>query len=885
MKQIHFLKFLQWTASMAITAILLPTITVAQEEKEGEIMEELVITGSRIIREDLEGASPVTVFDRQAIELTGSNSINEIMKNLPAISGNLLTVATTNGGGEGTTNLTLRGLPATATLVLINGRRLAPDADSGETPDISMIPIAAIDRIEVLKDGASAIYGSDAIAGVVNFITRTDYDGLSLDAGYGQATEGDFTNKEASITYGKTFAEGNILVGASYADNDPIPSRDRDISAVTQTPSSAPPWGNFNVDGLGQVTLGNGSTITNPTAGDFRAFDASIDTYNYSQVTDAVMSQERKSVWASGAYNFNEDVEMFFDSSFAQTDGGYNSAPTPVFTSFEFPPLTISALNPFNPFGVDITDGRRRFLELGPRVTNFSYENFRFLAGLRGEFKNNWRWEFAWNYNESDGLQNNENIVNKTRTQLALGDPADCAAVAAQGCTPLNIFGSGLAGAITPEMARWISEETNEASSTRLESFHFDLTGDLFELGSHMVGAAVGVEYREEEIEFNPDGTTAAFQSIGNTNFGPTAGDRNVKEVYGEILLPIVDNVDVELAVRYSDYSDFGSTTNPKAGFKFRPVEQLLLRATYSEGFRAPSLRELFQGAQENFGFFNDPCADASNVGVLPGCAVQSDPALIQFLAQEGGNPNLEAEESESVTIGLVWTPINNLSFSLDYFNVDTQNAIDTNAQFVIDQNALGTAGFSDRVTRNVNGDIVLIDALALNLAAREVTGYDFAVDYGLDSNVGSWRFRLQATWIDEYLNQADSTSDFVDVKGVFVDDASDGTGSIPELKGNFNVTWLYENWSASWTTFYIDELEEQQFLGGDVVHTIEDWWTHDVQVNYLLNDFNTTLTLGVHNLLDNPAPRATTGFNDNIDARTHNLIGAYWYFKAGLKF
>ncbi|WIO74181.1 TonB-dependent receptor [Porticoccaceae bacterium LTM1] len=871
---------------VACTPILFSPAAFSADE-EDQVLEEVVITGSRIIRKDLEGASPVTILDRQTIELSGTNNVNEILKTLPAISGNMLTLATTNGGGEGTTNVTMRGLPATATLVLINGRRLAPDADSGETPDISMIPVSAIERIEVLKDGASAIYGSDAIAGVINFITRTDYDGLSINVGYGEASEGDFANKEASITFGKTFDEGHILVGVSYADNDPVKSRDRDISAVTQTPSSAPPWGNFfveSVDPDNLLTLGNGSMITNPTAADFRPFGDG-DAYNYSVITDAVMSQERTSVWASGSYKITDEIDLFFDSSFSQTEGGYDSAPTPVFTTFEFPSLTISALNPYNPWGVDITDGRRRFLELGPRTTNFEYDNFRFITGLRGEFDNSWRWEMAWNFNTADGLQNNTNIVNKTRLQLALGDPANCTAVASQGCVPLNIFGSGLAGAITPEMQRWILEETNESSGTELQSWHADFSGDLFELGAGTVGSAFGIEYREEDIEFNPDGTTAAFQSIGNTNYGPTSGDRSVKEVYAEFLVPLMENVDLELATRYSDYSDFGSTTNPKIGFKFRPLDSLLLRATYSEGFRAPSLRELYQGAQENFGFFTDPCADAANVGVLPGCTVQSDPSLIQFLAQEGGNTSLKAEESESITAGFVWTPVDNLNFSFDYFNVKTDNAIDTNAQFVIDQNALGTSGFVDRVLRTGTGNIQLVDAVALNLASREVTGFDFAVDYSIDTDSGSWKFKWEGTWIDEYLNQADSSSDFVDVAGVFVDDAAAGTGSIPELKYTLNALWTYENWTVSWTTNYVDELEEQEFLGGDVVHVIEDWWTHDVQVNYEMTDYNTTITLGADNILDNQAPRATTGFNDNIDARTHNLIGSYFYLKASIKY
>lgn len=846
-------------------------------------IEEVVVTGSRIARKDLTAASPVTVIDREALDITSAVNVTEVLKNLPAVSGNMLTRSTTNGGGEGASNVTLRGLPATATLVLINGRRLATDADSGETIDINMIPISSIERIEVLKDGASAIYGSDAIAGVINVITRRNFEGLEAQLGYGEAAEGDIPTKDASLTYGKPFDKGSILVGVNWSDSEALPSRNRDVSFPTQTPSSAPPWGLW-VTSTGDYTLGPGNPVTLPTLADMREFGEDEDYYNYAEVTDAIMAQERKSIWGSGDYAFSDSLRAFFESSWAETQSAYLSAPTPLFTQFEYPTLTVSALNPYNPFGEDLFDARRRLLELGPRKTASTFRNFRFVTGLEGDINENWSWDLVWNYGDTEGTQNNNRIINKTRTQLALGDPALCAAVASQGCVPLNIFGNGEFGAITPEMADWVMDETNENSSTQLQQYQFNVTGSFLELPGGPLGIAAGVEYREEEISFRPDGTTQAFQSIGNTNYKATAGDRDVKEFYMEFLFPVLDRLDIEMAARYSDYSDFGDTTNPKLGVKWRPLANLTLRGTYTEGFRAPSLRELYQGAQENFGFFTDPCADPGNVGVLPGCTQQSDPALFQFLAQEGGNVDLDPEKSESWTAGLVWSPLDNLNFTLDYYNIKTDQAIKTSAQFVIDQNAQGTPGFEDRVLRNVNGDIVVVEALALNLAARETSGWDIAADWAIDSGFGVWTLGLNFNYVDEYKTQADSTAPFVDVVGVFVDDAADGEGSIPEWKGYFNVNWVLGNWMANWRVNYVSELDEQEFIGGDTVNTMDEWITHDVQASYSLDAWNTLITVGVDNLFDKEPPTAETGFNDNMDARTHSLIGAYWYTRLTLR-
>jgi iron complex outermembrane receptor protein len=839
------------------------------EKADSKKTEVIAVTGTRIKRVDMNVAAPLTILGKEEIQATGKQTVTDIVKALPAAIGNSVTTTTTNGGGNGSGNIALRGLDSSSTLVLLNGRRLPLDA-GGSSPDLNSIPVAAIERIEVLQDGASAIYGSDAIAGVINIITRKDWDGLDFNVYVGQASRGDLQTKSIDITYGATNDRGGLLLGANVYSQGNVASRDRDVSKQALGPSSATP--------NGHVITGDDNLISNdtwanpnaPTTGDFRPY-TSADRYNFSSITDAIMSQDRKSIFLGGDYELTKGLKGFIETHFTNTQSRYNSAPTPLFLSNETGDLTVAANNPYNPFNVELTDVRKRFLQFGPRESDADANTFRSIIGVQGNITEKWNWDVAYNHGESKTRSTTKNLVNKTNLQLGIGDPANCTALSKLGCVPVNILGPD--GSLTDEMINWLRINATDFTTTELDSVTVNFAGDLLETSLGTIGLAFGVEGRTEEYTSRSDPNSEQYNTIGSTNAKSTSGDRDVKEAYVELTLPLTQLAEINLAARHSDYSDFGTTTNPKVGVKIRPVDGLTLRGSYSTGFRAPSLVELFQGQQENFATLSDPCQTPGN------CDVQSDEDINQFLALQGGNPDLDPEKSKSFTYGIAYS-FENFNAKADYFNIETKNAIDTNPQFVVDQfrnNGL----FSDKVQVDANNNITRIEAIALNLASRKVEGVDLAFDYALRGTPsGSYTFSLLGSHYIKYMNQADKSAPFENVVGKYSDAASGGRGSIPKWKGLLDVTWSNFGFDVGATANHVTELD----AGSDFDYpTLAAWSTYDLRAGYDFLGYG-KVTVGINNLTDKEPPVSDAAFNDNIDARTHNLIGRYYYARWGVQ-
>jgi len=720
------------------------------EKADSKKMEVIAVTGTRIKRVDMNAAAPLTILGKEEIQASGKQTVTDIVKSLPAAIGNSVTTTTTNGGGGGSGNIALRGLDSSSTLVLLNGRRLPLDA-GGSSPDLNSIPVAAIERIEILQDGASAIYGSDAIAGVINIITRKNWDGVDASVYVGQSSRGDLETKSVDITYGATNDKGGLLLGVNVYSQGSVKSRDRDVSKQALGPSSATPNGNVN-PGSGRVISKDSWVNPNaPTTGDFRPFDPDTDLYNFSSITDAIMAQDRKSIFLGGDYEFNGGLKGFIETHFTNTNSRYNSAPTPLFLARETGELVVSANNPYNPFGIDVRDVRKRFLQLGARASESDSNTFRSVVGLQGDFSEKWNWELAYNHGESKTRSSTKNLVNKTNLQLGIGNPVNCTALAKLGCVPVNLLGPD--GSFTAEMIDWLKIDATDFTSTELDSLTVNFAGELAETGLGTIGLAFGVEGRTEEYKSISDANSEQYNTIGSTNGKSTQGDRDVKEAYVELTVPLTELAEINLAARHSDYSDFGTTTNPKAGLKIRPIDGLTVRGSYSTGFRAPSLVELFQGQQENFASLTDLCQ------TLGACTIQADPTIRQFLALQGGNPDLDPEKSKSYTYGVSYSYAN-FNAKADYFNIETKNAIDTNPQFVLDQfrnNQL----FQDKVQIDpVTNNVLTLEATALNLASRKVEGVDLAFDYALRGTPsGSYTFSLLGSHYIKYMNQADFCS------------------------------------------------------------------------------------------------------------------------------
>ncbi len=840
-------------------------------KKDDKKREVIAVTGTRIKRMDMDVATPVTVVGKDEIAASGKQTVTDIVKTLPAAVGNSVSTTTTNGGGEGSGNIALRGLDASSTLVLLNGRRLPLDS-SGSSPDLNSIPVAAIERIEILQDGASAIYGSDAIAGVINIITRKDYDGLDFNIYFGQSSRGDLKTRSIDLSYGVTNDKGSLLLGVNSYSQGKIHSRDREVSKQSLHPSAATPNAHVTIDDKTDLISKPAWSGTKATPDEFNKF-TSQDKYNFSSITDAVMAQNRKSIFIGGDHNFSEHLKGFVESHFTQTYSTYDSAPTPVFLSQETGNLKVSKDNIFNGFEQDLSDVKKRMLQFGPRTSESHSDTSRTIVGVQGDWAT-WNWDLAYNKGESQVRSGTKNLVNKTNLQLGIGDPSHCAAVSNLGCVDVNILGPD--GSLTDAMVDWLKIASTSQTQTLVDSYTLNFTNDTIDSPLGKFGVAIGAEYRKEGYNNTPDSNSQSYNTIGSTNGKATEGNRSVREAYLEFTLPVKSIAEINLATRYSDYSDFGGTSNPKIGLKVFAAPGLTLRGSYSKGFRAPSLVELYQGQVENFAQLSDPCQEEG----APNCTKQADPNISQFLALQGGNPKLEPEKSTSFTYGLAYN-LSSFNAKVDYFQIETKNAIQTDPQFVIDQfrnNGL----FKDKVKVDENNNITQIEATALNLSTRKVEGVDLAFDYALRKTAtGNYFFNLMGSHYIKYLNQADKSAPLENVVGKYSDAANGGRGSIPKWKGMFDATWSGEqNIDAGFTANYVSSLTASD---AETYTQLDAWKTYDIHAGYSWLQYG-KLTVGVNNVLDAKPPVTDGAYNDNIDARTHNLIGRFYYARWGVQ-
>jgi len=830
------------------------------------------LTGSHLRHLQLDSYAPIDVLAQPELEITGAQTIAELLKFLPAVSGNSTSTSVSNGG-DGTATVTLRGLPASNTLVLINGRRIVNNGFGGEAADLNTIPLSAVDRIEILKDGASAVYGSDAIAGVVNIILRRDFEGLSVNSYYGQAQRGDQQTESHHITWGANGEHGHLMLSFAHYRQGALMSRDRELSATADNRPRGGTDNRSSASPSGFIALSDDLVLTNSEDGGYRNWTQE-DRYDYSDYTSALVPSERQSAYLEGNLDLDEDTLLFVEAMGIRTSARTTMAPTPVFTRFDNGDLTIASNNPYNPFDQDITDVRKRVLELGPRIQKNRTETWRLNAGLKGSW-DSWQWELTAALHYTDASERLNNLVDPLALSSGLKGPDACSAQA--GCMAVDLLGPS--GSIDSAQLDYIRAESLVDGATRMTSLTYIANGTLGSNGAGDILAAVGVEARREAIDFRSN-DAMGLSFIGGHAAGSAEGQRMISEAFAEISIPLAaDKFWLDGALRYSDYSDFGSTANPKMALRWRPTPSLLLRASYATGFKAPTLIDMNQSGYQSQEYLFDPCT-GSDADSLPGCRGQADDARIQYLTEFGGNPDLRPETSDNRSLGLVWTPqrLNGFSAALDLFEIRQNDVIDTSPQYLIDQNAY-SALFTDRVLRDGRGDITKIFATRLNIGAREVRGFDLALRYEHNSApLGQLRWSLNASHIEHYLNQAAPGAVTEDLAGTFVDAASGGAGSLPHWKANTGIYWHKGHWEGGYTIHFVSELEESFTLNEvRVTREIDRWSSHDLQLAYAL-PLGLRFAIGVDNLLDREPPFAATAFNDNFDGRTYDLAGRYWY-------
>ncbi|MGK0222691.1 MAG: iron complex outermembrane receptor protein [Limisphaerales bacterium] len=855
-------------------------VPIPQSHMEEILVRDLPPTGSRLKQASFGRAMPLDVIDQQEILLSGMQSVSELLRYVPAVSGNSTSTLISNGG-DGSASITLRGLPASNTLVLLNGRRTNFNAISGASVDLNALPLSMIERIEILKDGVSAIYGSDAIAGVVNIITKRGVDGFDIDAYRGQSAKGDLQTTQVSLHGGFQDDVWYGSVNLSSYKQEGIFSRNRSLSAssddrnrggIDRRSSAIAPALVTSATGSA-FTLTSGLPGTNPT--DFRVA-TDEDRFEYRDYTSSVVPLERLSFYSTLGLIVNDRWQTGLDIFVSHTEADTQLAPVPIFTGFETIPLVVAANNPFNPFNEDQLDVRRRVVELSSRRQHNDSTSYQTV--LHSKYEND---SLILNFNvqhdRTHAVEYLRNGLHAGRLAQSLGDGCIFP------CVPFNLFGD--VGSITPEMLRWAGANAQIEGTSSLTGATADVD---WQSQSTDIALAAGVEFRREKLRIDPDQTLRDGQLIGGGNRGRTSGSRNVAEIYGEIYVPIIKRaqgpakLSMQLAARYSKYTDFGNVTNPRLVILWNPTEQWNIRGSIGKGFRAPTLPQLHGSVVQSFQQLNDPCS-AADASVLAGCSNQSDASLNQFLTINGGDTTLKPERSVTTSIGVSWEGISefgNHGVAVDLFSISQEDVVESSAQYIVNLNAR-TGAFADRVGRDANGNLNRVHATLQNIGSRDVQGMDLSGHLQFESeHWGRLLFALDATHIASFRDKFDPDTPSEQKAGTFSDEASTGLGSLPDWKVSLASNLNFKQWQVHYSVYWISSLEETIPLS-TARRTISDWMTHNMNVSYF-GPWTAWVrtTLGVQNLFDEQPPFSAAAFNDSYDGRTYDITGRYFFVK-----
>lgn len=713
------------------------------DENLDTLLEEVVVTGSHIRKDNFNSSSPVSVMDAEAIEGVGAVNVGELLGRVPSITGDVtgtsVNVNVPQSSGVSTT--ALRNLGSSRTLVLVNGRRYVSgmSAGAGYGVDLNTIPTSMIERVDVLTGGQSAAYGSDAVAGVVNIITKTDFEGVELNSQLSQSSEGDREKQDFSLTLGKNFDGGNVWFSFGHSNDEGLLSRDRDFSKYSQRSIDTDNDGLFDslaFEGSSFIPesrlIGGGLSIK----GDGSPFDggrdlATTDRLNFNEFRSLIIPLERNFAAAGLTLDLSEKARATMEVNYARVESRARFEPIPysvVNDAFKVNrggstgidltthPLWVgsSAGDQLVAAGVTTLDDVvtfRRTVELGDRGSGNTRSTFRFAGAFDYEFDNGLLFNMYGTYGVTEQVQTDFGDINLERARLALDIEPDgnggyqCADDIARlnGCVPYNPFNTvdsiaGQAGVdgISPAAVDYLSAAVGLEGSIEQLVVSSVLSGDLpFKLGDDNISFAAGIEYRKEQGSETPDGLRQKGITRGY-NIQPTSGDFDVVDVFGELYIPVADWLNVDFAFRSGDYSSVGRTTTWKVGLDAPINESVRFRAAQATSVRAPNVSDLFAGRVANAALVSDPCngVDASSTGNLAeNC--RSITAIQDRIAAEGaftltqvesqnttsfnsGSPSVQEETADSTTIGVVFTPeaIENLSVALDYYHIEIEDAI-----------------------------------------------------------------------------------------------------------------------------------------------------------------------------------------------------------------
>ncbi|MFT5519563.1 MAG: iron complex outermembrane receptor protein [Enterobacterales bacterium] len=848
-------------------AIAMPTVSFAAENEEDD-ENRITITGSHIKRNDIEGPSPVTTLTAEDIENSGVTDLISLFAKLPmAGQGTFSTQGnssddTANGGSS----VSLRGLGADSTLILVNGRRVSvsPFAKTIDTAfvDINNIPIAAIARVEILKDGASATYGSDAIAGVINVILKDDFEGVQISVKAGSTADGGGDESGFSLLWGNSNSKSSHTFIIDYQEKEEILYADRDYSRSANK-SAIPDGVDFrSSSGIpGTIALRSDSTVRIPdTFGNDVCPAADIVgtlcRYDYAPFMTMFPKTERISFNYAGKYEIAPDITAFTELNGQNSRSVIKGAGSPSFNE-----LFMDGDNANHPFANDPSSlyyqqdltMRRRMVDIGNRKKVNDTNYVRAVAGVGGVM-DEWDWEVAISYIKSHSVERGvDGFPNSERAQIAIDNET---------WNPFEPSSNSQAA------LDFIETQTTRIGKSTNKTIDGHISGPVMEMehGDLMLG--VGAEFREESISDNPDD-----QFLRGNVFGTEAtqanGSRDNASIFVELGIPLLDNLELQLALRREDFSDFGTTTNPKVAFRWAPNEDLVLRGSFGTAFRAPSLHQLGLGRTDE---------SPGLIDTIRCAAVNLDCELREYTAVFEGNPDLGPEESESYNFGVIYQVTDDFSVSVDYYNYDITDIISSDTQFVF-SNFGADPSVVERLPSTLAGDpgeVVRIFDAFQNIGDLKTSGLDIDIRYNLETDMGKFGFSYAVNYVlkfEDLRPAADGGQRLFKKEGDFEQ---------PELRWTLATDWAKDDMTANVALNFIDEFNGDAD-GGFGDKTVDSMTTLDAVFNYHGLE-NTVLTIGATNLTNEEPPFSHHDFMGFVNT-THSGQGRFLYAKATYSF
>lgn len=876
--------------AVAIAATFV-AVGVANAQQVPQKVEKVEVTGSNIKRTDTETPAPVQIISREEIERSGAQTVSDLLQKIPSNNGGGFNDSSLNSFAAGASAVSLRGLGPQATLILLNGRRLTNYgfAVGAQTVfvDLNTIPLEVVDRIEILKDGASAIYGSEAMAGVVNIILRSDYKGGIAKAALGTSEKGDASEYRASVTFGGgdiSKDRWNAFGTVEYYKRDPLFTRDRSYTATSdlrsiggtdlRTINGYP--GNYTRLTTSTIgwTGGNtspGFTGSVPVPGCQTLNAAGLCVLDPNYYLSTVPRTERYNAFGKLSFAVSDNLTLFGEAGYIQSKTTTESTPSFATTWLRATDYTLQSISlpgnpgillplghPNNPYTTPVLL-RYSFADLGPRTNNLTSDVYRILGGVKGSFG-------AWDY--EGGL-----LYTRSETDAVRTGYVRASAIRSAIANGTYLFGKPN----TPAVLSAISPTLLRTGETSMSLVDFKVSNpDLIRLPAGSIGLAAGVEYRREDMKDTPDALYATGDIVG---LGATSADgkRNVTSAYIEATAQILKNLEAQAALRTDKYSDYGNSTTPKFGLKWTPMKEILLRATYAKGFRAPALPEISKSSVT--GFFNnqtDP-ARCPTTGAAADCNF-SIPAVI------GPNSKLVPEKSDSFTVGVVLEPTKDLSVAVDYYQIKRTNEIGSlDLGFLLDNESR----YPGLVFRNapgadgLPGTIRYVNLQYINTGRTLTKGID--VDFKWQaalSEYGKLRGNIGLTSILTYKNAAAPDAEY---------DEYNGSHNQPRNRATASVVWDYGPWTTGLGANYVSRFTYSGAANGACPATaaalkncvIGSWLTMGANVRYA-GFRNIELTAGIDNFMNVRAPldsRNTELYNYNY----HSIVGRF--FRAGLKY